>query len=599
MAASSTKATSHIISNLHLGADADGVDLKVYGDTTGNFWMYDASENRLVISGTGATFHIGAHSSTTVGSATALSEAGPSAVVRFYGDDGGVAIGTATGSVPDVKNLLVRTLITVDNSAFDMRLHSIMGQLKGVNAEWGNEQVSAVHGYLELTRSAGTITLQAYGVTAGLMATVETAGDFGVAVTHNLAGVAAISKLGYTGTFTDNTNTSGLYVGIYDSTNWSDSPTLDKWNHGVYIQAASVDKGIQIGELSSSTQTGLTLVAATGTSGLDVFTDDGNTAITGGTPFKGIRSRTMFFKDMITGTTVMGVLGQLKYASGVDVGPARVAAVEGYNELMTTNIVKSGGTLDCVRAEMEGSAGTFTVNSGGLAAGFHANMTGAATFTQDSGGLLAGLKIGTTASTGKWGFGIYVTGSDKAFYNTTTQTGAAALNNMELVTTDATTQSSGYSRTIYANHTNSGTKTGSAEVNVISADFDASANVTTAYCFTGYTGALTGATINRVAGYAMYITAIAGTVGASSCAHLETNGGATTNDFISMRRHAGTIHAMISDRSGGSTASFLLHFNGANDPVSVDAGTPGANSTHKIACQIGGTTAYIALYADY
>ena len=408
MPASSTKATSHIISNLHLGADADGVDLKVFGDTTGNYWMYDASLNRLLTSGTGSTLYIGAHHSTTAGSGTALAEAGPSAAVRFYADDGGVAIGTAAGSVPDVKNLLVRTLITVDNSAFDMRLHSIMGQLKGVNAEWGDEQVSAVHGYLELTRSAGTITLQSYGVTSGLMATVETAGNFGVAVTHNLAGVAAISKLGYTGTFTDNTNTSGLYVGIYDSTNWSDSPTLDKWNHGVYIQASAVDKGIQIGELSSSTQVGLTLVAATGTSGLDVFTDDGNVALTGGTPFKGIRSRTMFFKDMITGTTVMGVLGQLKYASGVDVGPARVASVEGYSELMTTNIVKSGGTLDCVRPEMEGTAGTFTIESDGVATGFHANMTGAATFTQDGGGILAGLKVGSTASSGVWGYGIYI-----------------------------------------------------------------------------------------------------------------------------------------------------------------------------------------------
>ena len=35
-------------------------------------------------------------------------------------------------------------------------------------------------------------------------------------------------------------------------------------------------------------------------------------------------------------------------------------------------------------------------------------------------------------TTGKWGYGIYVTGADKAFYNTTSLTGATALNNMDL-----------------------------------------------------------------------------------------------------------------------------------------------------------------------
>lgn len=105
---------------------------------------------------------------------------------RFYADDAGDVIATAAGSVPDVKNLLVRTLITKDNSSYDGRVHSIMGQLKSVDGEWGDEQWSAVHGYLELVQDTGSITLQSYGVTAGVMATVETQGTFGVAVTHNL-----------------------------------------------------------------------------------------------------------------------------------------------------------------------------------------------------------------------------------------------------------------------------------------------------------------------------------------------------------------------------------------------------------------------------
>ena len=396
---------------LTVGTDGTGYDVIFYGDTASSYLHYDADNCRLLLPGAASTFYIAGHHSTTAGTGVALSEAGPSAAMRVYADDGGVAIGTAAGSVPDVRNSLFRTLITKDNSAFDMRLFSVQGHIKSVNGEWGDEQVAAVYGYLELTQSAGTITLQSYGVTAGVMATVETAGTFGVAATHNLAGLAAVSKLGYSGTFTDNTNTSGVYVGIYNSTYWSDSPSCDKWNHGLYIAANSVDKGIQIGELSSTTQVGMTLVATTGLEGVSVYTDDGNVALTGGTPFAGIHSRTMFFQDQTGATTVIGGWGQLKYYSGVDIGPARVAALEGYNELLTTNIVKSGGTLDCVRAEMEGTAGTFTVNSGGVATGFHANMTGAATFTMDSGGILAGLKVGSTATSGVWGYGVYIADS--------------------------------------------------------------------------------------------------------------------------------------------------------------------------------------------
>jgi len=368
----------------------------------------------LPIDGEASTFSFGAFTNdATSGNAITISET-VTAAVRSYADDGGVAIGTATGSVPDVRNLLVRTLLTIDNAAFDMRLHSIMGHLKGIDAEWGDEQVSAVHGYLELTQTTGTVTLQSYGVTAGLMATIETAGNFGVAVTHNLAGVAAISKLGYTGTFTDNTNTSGVYVGIYDSTNWSDSPTLDKWNHGLYVQAASVDKGIQIGELSSANQVGLTFVASTGIEAISVYCDDGDAALTGGDPFIGIHARNMFFQDQANGTTTLGLFGQHKYASGVDIGPARTAAVEGYNELMTTNIVKSGGYLIGVSSQMEATAGTFTVNNGGICAGFHARLTGGGTAVQDAGGILAGLKIDENITTGNWGYGVYMPGTDVA-----------------------------------------------------------------------------------------------------------------------------------------------------------------------------------------
>ena len=292
-----------------------------------------------------------------------------------------------------------------------------------------------------------------------------------------------------------------------------------------------------------------------------------------------------------------------------------------WTELYFSNSVSlaASDNYASVWAQMEGGTSVAVpTTAGDFMAAVYANIVMGATFTTGASSVVNGVRFQSEISSttishaGRlsafecltksgsyqaWDYGLYVAGASHAWYSATTQAGASALNNMELVTTDATTPSSGYSRTIYANHTNTGAKTGSAEVNVIAADFDASANVTTAYCFTGYVGACSGATINRVAGYAVYMDAITGTVGASSCAHLETVGGATVNDFISMRKHGGTIHAMISDRSGGDTATYFLHFNGANAPVAANTHSIDSHALqHVIAVQIGSDVGYIPVF---
>lgn len=50
--------------------------------------------------------------------------------------------------------------------------------------------------------------------------------------------------------------------------------------------------------------------------------------------------------------------------------------------------------------------------------------------------------------------------------------------------------------------------------------------------------------------------------------------------------------------SASGFTNFLLAA-GTSAFASVDAGTPGANSTHKLKVKIGGTTGYLAVYADY
>ena len=54
------------------------------------------------------------------------------------------------------------------------------------------------------------------------------------------------------------------------------------------------------------------------------------------------------------------------------------------------------------------SGGTIDVKSGGIAAGLHAELTGAGTATQTSGGILAGLYIDEQITSGNWGYGIYL-----------------------------------------------------------------------------------------------------------------------------------------------------------------------------------------------
>lgn len=152
----------------------------------------------------------------------------------------------------------------------------------------------------------------------------------------------------------------------------------------------------------------MTLVTASGYEGVSVYTDDGNVALTGGTPFAGIHSRSMFFQDQAGGTTALGIWGQLKYASAVDIGQGRTAAVEGYNEFMTTNLVKSLGLVAALSSQTEITAGTLTVESGGILAGLHIRITGAGEVIQSSTGILAGIKIDETVTTGNWGYGIYI-----------------------------------------------------------------------------------------------------------------------------------------------------------------------------------------------
>lgn len=176
--------------------------------------------------------------------------------VRVYADDAGTVL-WGTGAVPDIRGQIVRTLLTTDHTGGNVRVHSLMGQLKAYNAKWNGEVASAVHGRVELVRASGTQTYGGYGVTAAVLGVPSVSGAVTINTYHVLAGVAAISD--FRATLTQTGKVAGLYVGAYDTTNWSDATARTTWGYGLLIANSAAATGISIG-----TTTGAS-IAFTGT----------------------------------------------------------------------------------------------------------------------------------------------------------------------------------------------------------------------------------------------------------------------------------------------------------------------------------------------
>ena len=146
---------------------------------------------------------------------------------------------------------------------------------------------------------------------------------------------------------------------------------------------------------------------------LGVYADDNNTTLANAV-YSTIRSRTMLFKDA-TGISLFGIRGQIKCADEVDFASGVYAPVGAYFETMDDTDIQSGAKLWGVDSSIESpSGGTVTVDSGGILAGLHAELTGAGEFIQSSGGILAGLYIDEQVTTGQWGYGIYMTAGSAA-----------------------------------------------------------------------------------------------------------------------------------------------------------------------------------------
>jgi hypothetical protein len=188
---------------------------------------------------------------------------------RVYADDA-KAVVWGTGSVPDIKASLSRYLLTKDNSGGHIRVFGLMGQLKAYDAKWNTEAVGAVYGRLELVRSASTMTLGGYGISAGGFFTVATSGAITVNTYHILAGVAAVSD--FRATLTQTGVCPAFLAAKYDTTYWSDGTARGTtWTHALYVKSAGIAFGFlsgtayEAGVKIASCATALTGTNAAGT----------------------------------------------------------------------------------------------------------------------------------------------------------------------------------------------------------------------------------------------------------------------------------------------------------------------------------------------
>jgi hypothetical protein len=321
------------------------------------------------------------------------------AAFRVYADDGGAVI-WGTGSVPDIKGMQSRYMLTEDNTGGNIRAFGLMGQLKAYDAKWNGEQVGAVYGRLELVRSATTMTLGDYGISAGGAFTVATSGAITVGTNHVLAGVVALAD--FRATLTQTGKTAAFMAAKYDTTNWSDTTARTTWGYGLYVPYGAAAVGFQIGDFVSAAATGGLTLSSSNTAIGKMYADDGGVAMTGS--LRGFLSRVLLTVDHPGDMSVRGVMGQMKLKDLVDLTNGFVSGVEGYLEMAGTNNIGATSHTAAVSAVVELTTAS-TITSGGRLAGVLSTWKSDATATGMSAAFLAQVHPNNT---GKWGYGLYM-----------------------------------------------------------------------------------------------------------------------------------------------------------------------------------------------
>jgi len=144
-------AAMDIDNTVTVGESDTGYDVKLWGATASNYWLWDESADGVRLSGTNATWHLGAFASTAAGSGFDM--ANSTAAFRVYVDDGDAELDAG-----DRRAGLFRYLLTKEQTKA-LTATAVRGQVKiAGDVDFDGDYLTGVGGYLEL---AGTNDLDA------------------------------------------------------------------------------------------------------------------------------------------------------------------------------------------------------------------------------------------------------------------------------------------------------------------------------------------------------------------------------------------------------------------------------------------------------
>ncbi len=394
---------------------------RIQVDSSDNLLKYngDGSIHSLVTSGDTNPFTIGVFNSTTQGYGVPITIS-QTAALKVYADDNNTAL-TPSGSVSDLRTVLGRFLVVADQSEVKARVWGVQGLAKLYDGLFSNEQMGGVNGRLEVVQSSGTTTMAGNGISAGVVGIFATAGTTLINTNHIVAGLAAMADI--KGTCTQTGKVAGVYVGKYDTTNWSDATSRSNWGYGLLIDEDAVTIcPIQVGEfVASAASGGGFAVSATNSAACRVYAEV-TADLTSAAMVRSILGRMLVTGNITSTAECFGVVGQCVVKN------AKMqhdnAGVMGSFEVQTTAATLSGDISDTCSAGVLGRLGVSvtatTIEADGVLAGLAAmsNITdGYVTVT--SGGVLAGLYVGKFSATGtkqSWEWGAYLDSCMQGIY---------------------------------------------------------------------------------------------------------------------------------------------------------------------------------------
>jgi hypothetical protein len=242
------------------------------------------------------------------------------------------------------------------------------------------------------------------------------------------------------------------------------------------------------------------------------------------------------------------------------------------------------------------TAGTYTTVTNGYGILMRNEAVGGTGQQLDYGFKLEGLN--QSGGIVAWDYGIYMSEVVRPLYAAATFSGSTSKNLMELAVTDSGTPSTGYTRGLYIGWTNTGNRTGDAEINGIGVDLTLDGDVVYAYGASFYAVHSGNPTLDFVAPISIYVddlgTACGNMVGIDIGLAGGSNSPSGRHAFMRFRNHSsGAVPDAIFLIEGNGGADYLMSIDTAAGIVT--AGAVSGSQSHKLNIKINSVDYFIPL----